>query len=240
MLVTYYLADTMGGRRMPRSSWREVASTFRRTLPALLMPAIIIVGILSGMFTATEAGAIAVAYGALFGFISSSMDVRKFLQITLRAARATGSVLIILGGASLFSWVLAREGFPQMMVEFVTGLSASPTVSLLLIMGFLLILGLFVETIAGLILVVPVLTPIATNLGFDPIHFAIVTIVTLLIGAVTPPVAILVLIACRIAGIEYSRTFRALLPFIGVLISVALLLAFVPQATLLLPRLLMP
>jgi len=180
-----------------------------------------------------------VAYGMLYGFVSRSLSLRQFWRTVLEAAVTTGSVLLILGGAAMFSWILAREGFAQAIVTALSALTTDPHLALLVILAALLMLGMLVETVAALILVVPVLVPIAASYAMDPVHFAIVIIMTVLIGAVTPPVAILVLIACRIGNVDYVDTLRPLAPFLGVLVIALLIVAFVPQVVLFLPNLIM-
>lgn len=239
MVLVYVLADRMNAPRHPRSSPGQVLRAARGAIPALIMPVLIVGGILSGVFTATEAGVIAVAYGMLYGFVSRSLGLRQFWRTVMEAAVTTGSVLLILGGAAMFSWILAREGFAQAIVTALAAMTSDPHLALLIILAALLMLGMLVETVAALILVVPVLVPIAASYAMDPVHFAIVIIMTVLIGAVTPPVAILVLIACRIGNVDYVDTLRPLAPFLGVLVISLLIVAFVPQVVLFLPNLVM-
>jgi C4-dicarboxylate transporter DctM subunit len=237
MVLTHRLAPNHGGKRLPKSDFRTLMQTFRETIPALLMPIMIVGGILSGVFTATEAGAAAVAYGFIFALYNRTATLQEFYEIVRQSAKATSSVLIIMGGAALFGWILAREQAAQQVIDWLLQFSANPQLVLFFIILFLLGLGLFMETIAGLILVTPILAPVASYLGIDPIHFAIITIVALLIGAITPPVAILVLLACRIAKTEFEATIPLLVPYVGILVVVLFIIAYVPQITLFLPNL---
>jgi C4-dicarboxylate transporter, DctM subunit len=238
MLVVYLKADAIGAPVHERAGRGEIWSSFRLAGPALVMPVLIVGGIQSGLFTPTEAGIVAVVYGLLFGFLTRQLSLRQTYSMALDSAISTSSILIILGGAALFSWIIAREGFPAMLAGFLSEITDNRYLVLVLAVVALLILGMFVETISALILVVPILTPIAQTFGFDPIHFAIVTVVTVLLGSLSPPVAILLLIACQIGKVDYARTLRPLAPFFAVLLMGLLAIMFVPAITLAIPRLL--
>jgi tripartite ATP-independent transporter DctM subunit len=237
MVLVYIKADEIGAPRHDRLPFRDVAGTFAGALPALVMPVLIVGGIQSGIFTPTEAGIVAVAYGLMFGFVTRRLRLKETYQFVLDSAISTSAILIILGGAALFSWIIAREGLPALLASGIAEVTENRYVVLLLIIVALLVLGMFVETISALILCVPILTPIAAAFGIDPIHFAIVTIISVLLGSVSPPVAIILLIACQIGKVDYARTLRPLAPFFAVLLVGLLAIAFVPAITLGLPRL---
>ncbi|MEZ5652958.1 MAG: TRAP transporter large permease [Burkholderiaceae bacterium] len=235
MGMVWIRADEIGAPRYARASLREVARALHRATAALMMPVLIVGGIQSGVFSPTEAGIVAVFYGLVYGFVMRKLDLRLTYRFVLDAAVSTSSILVILGGAALFSWLIARAGAPAKMAAWLFSLTDNGAVALLLVALFLLVVGMFVETISALILVVPILTPIAQAYGFDPIHFAIVTIVTVLLGALTPPVAILLLMACRIGNVSYASTMRPLIPFFAVLLLGLALIMYVPALTLALP-----
>ena len=237
MAMVWYKADTIGAPRYARASLGEIGQAFATAGPALLMPILIVGGIQSGVFSPTEAGIVAVAYGLVYGFIVRKLDLRLTYKFVLDAAIASSSILVILGGAALFSWLIARAGIPAQIAAWLFSLTDNGQLILVLVVLFLIVVGMFVETISALILVVPILTPIADAYGFDPIHFAIVTVVTVLLGALTPPVAILLLLACRIGNVSYAKTLRPLVPFFAVLLVGLGLIMFVPALTLALPRL---
>jgi tripartite ATP-independent transporter DctM subunit len=234
--VTWLMAGRMGGRRERRAGAGEVVTAFARALPALVMPLIIIVGILSGAFTATEAGVVAVAYGVAYGFATRQLDLRTFFRQTMATAIVSSSILIILGGATLFSWILTREGVPAQAAAYLQGVVSSREGFLLLLVVLLFIVGIFIEPIPAMIMLVPVLLPIAGAYGVDPIHFAVILTIGVLLGSLSPPVAVLVLIACKIAGIDPRRTNRPLVPMFGALLAAHLLVAFTPQLSTWLPR----
>ncbi|MCF3935258.1 TRAP transporter large permease [Acuticoccus sp. M5D2P5] len=237
MVLVYIKADTIGAPRQARAPASEVVASFGAAAPALLMPILIVGGILSGMFTPTEAGIVAVAYGLLYGALARRLSLRGTYEFALSTALSTASILIILGGAALFSWIIARAGVPAAIATWLSEVTSNGTIVLALIVILLLIIGMFIETISALILVVPVLTPIAANFGFDPIHFSVVTVIAVLIGALTPPVAVLLLLTCKIGGVEYSRTMRPLVPFLLTLFAGLVAIMYVPTLTLALPRL---
>ena len=139
--------------------------------------------------------------------------------------------------AALFSWIIARAGLPVALADWLSQVTSNGVIVLGLIVIVLLVIGMFIETISALILAVPVLTPIAANFGFDPIHFSVVTIIAVLIGSLTPPVAVLLLLTCKIGGVDYARTMRPLVPFLLVLFIGLLGIMYVPALTLALPRL---
>ncbi|MCB1970793.1 MAG: TRAP transporter large permease [Geminicoccaceae bacterium] len=237
MVMVWLKADAIGAPRYERASLGEIGEALRKAGPALMMPVLIVGGIQSGVFSPTEAGIVAVAYGLVYGFIVRKLDLRLTYNFVLDAAIASSSILVILGGAALFSWLIARAGIPAQIASWLFALTDNGYLILVLVALFLLVVGMFVETISALILVVPILTPIASTYGFDPIHFAIVTVVTVLLGALTPPVAILLLLACRIGNVSYAKTMRPLIPFFAVLIAGLALIMFVPAITLTLPAL---
>ena len=152
-----------------------------------------------------------------------------------RLMRASASHLASLGVQSAFAWVLAFAQVPQTILDGLTGLSTNPTVILLLIVGFLLVFGMFVEMVSALIITVPVLFPLGAELGYDPLHFALVIVTTLLIGTVTPPLGILLYICAGIAETSIGNAIRASLPFIVVLVTAAVLVALVPGLSTWLP-----
>jgi tripartite ATP-independent transporter DctM subunit len=237
MLLTWFLAPRAGAQPSPRASAAQLGSASMRALPALVMPAIIIGGILSGAFTPTEAGAVAALYALLFGFAARKHGFASLYRNFASAAQITASALVTLGGAALFSWVLSRAGVGQAALEAMLAITDNPQLALLVLIAFFFVLGTFLEPVPALIIVVPIMAPLIARLGYDPVHFGIVTIMLLVVGSVTPPVGVLAMVACRIAGIGYSRSLGMLAPFIAAWIGVILLVAYVPELVLWLPRL---
>ncbi len=238
MILTWFLAKRYGWTPRPRATLLEVGRAFVRSVPALTMPLIIVGGIVSGIFTPTEAGAVAVLYGIAVAIISRNLTFRNFYEFTLDSAKLTASALIILAGSGLFAWVLTREGFGFMLRDWLLSVSDNPMIVMMMILLGLFILGLLLEGMAALIIAVPLLHPIAVSLGFDPVQFGIIVIIMVVLGSVTPPVGIVVQLAAKIAGIEFTSTFLLLIPYIAAVMVIVLLIAFFPQLTTFLPNLL--
>ena len=237
MLTVWRMASGMDVRIYPRAGWGERTASLGQALPALVMPALIVGGIVSGIFTATEAGAIAVAYGILYAFITRRAGPRLMLANIAQAAVASSSIMIILGGAALFGWIIAREGIPAALAAWLQTLTDEPWIVMALILAALLVVGIAIEPIPALIMLVPVLQPIAAAYGFDPYHFAMVVTYALLLGSLSPPVAVLVLITCKIARVDYNATNRPLIPVFLSLVAVLVVIGYVPWLTLAVPRL---
>ena len=237
MATVWRMARAMDVRVYARSSYAARGTALGRAIPALVMPALIFGGIVSGVFTATEAGAIAVGYGILYAFGTRRCGPRLMLANIAQAAVASSSIMIILGGAALFGWIIAREGVPAALAAWLTAMTSSPALVMALIVAALLVVGIFIEPIPALIMLVPVLQPIAAPYGFDPYHFAMVVTYGLLLGSLSPPVAVLVLITCKIARIDYTLTTRPLIPVFTALVLVLVLIAYAPAVTLAVPRL---
>ncbi|WP_421952946.1 TRAP transporter large permease [Pelagibacterium sp.] len=237
MVLARALAARGGAGAQPRATRRELVQSGGAALPALLVPVIIVGGILSGIFTPTEAGAVAVAYAALYGILAKRYTLKGGYALLLSAGVTAGSALIILAGASLFSYVLVASGFAQATLNGFVSITENPHIALFLIFILLVLLGMFVETVSALILVVPILTPIAQFYGYDGVQFGVFTLMSLVLGGLTPPVGILAMVASRIADIEYTKTFGMLTPFILWWAFATLTVGYVPFLTGWLPSL---
>lgn len=238
MAAVYLIGRRTGVKVYPRANLREGFRAFVNSLPALAMPAIIVGGIVSGVFTTTEAGVIAVAYAALYAFLIKRTPFRMISANVTDAAIVSSSILIILGGAALFGWIVAREGVPMMIAAWLQGMTGDPIFAITLIVLVLLVVGIFIEPIPAIIMLVPVLQPIANAYGIEPYHFAMVVSFGLLLGSLTPPIAVLVLITCKIANVPVSKANRPLLPIFGAMVLVLFAIAYVPFISLVFPTLL--
>ena len=236
MVITWYLAPGAGARPTPKASRAERIGATGRAVPALVMPAIIIGGILSGAFTPTEAGSIAALYALLFGLAGRRHSWSSLYANFAAAATMTASALVTLGGAALFSWVLSRAGIGQAALQAMLSITSDPQLAMLVLILFFFLLGTFLEPVPALIIVVPIMTPMIKHLGYDPVHFGIVVIMLLVVGSVTPPVGVLAMVASKIAGISYGASLRMLLPYLMAWTAVILLVAYVPDLVLWLPR----
>jgi len=237
MIIAYYYARKRGYKSQPKATFGERWLAFKNSAIALVMPIIILGGILTGIFTATEAGVVAVVYALIVGFGLKELKLNRMKHILVDSAITTSITLLIISAASLFGWLLATEQFPQRLVKMLLSITHNPSIILLILMGMLLIIGLFIEGLAALIILVPVLAPMAVQFGYDPIHFAVLVVVVILIGAVTPPVGLLLFIAASIARIKLSEASRIIWPFVGAMIVIALLVAYIPSLVTFLPKL---
>ncbi|MEM8728322.1 MAG: TRAP transporter large permease [Pseudomonadota bacterium] len=239
MGVAYYIAKKRSYPAPPRSELPPVLGSLREAAWALLMPIIILGGIFSGVFTATEAGVVAVAYAALVGtFVYKTLSFKLVAELLVNAAVTTAAALFLIAMATSFAWLLAWAGFGAAVLEVLGGISSNPTIALLLIVLFILILGLFIEGIPILIIFTPVLLPVILGLDIDPVFFGVIMVMSVVIGSVTPPVGILTYISCSIGGITISQAMRGLLPFCAVLIVVLLICTVFPAVIMTVPTLL--
>jgi C4-dicarboxylate transporter DctM subunit len=227
MGIVWWYARKYNWPREPRVPWREVWVRFVDAIWALLPPVIIIGGILSGIFTATEAGVVACLYSLVVGFfVYRELTWAKVWEILLNSAITTAVPMIILAGASIFGWVLARQRFANTMVDFVTDITTSPLVAYLIIVAILLFIGLFVEALAAILIFVPVLLPIGQHFGFDAVHYALVIIIAMCIGTVTPPVGIQLYIASAISRVPVPKV--VVWPFVAAMTAVLVLIVLQP------------
>lgn len=239
MMLARLLATRGGATALPKETWGEFARVGGSAVPAMAVPLIILGGILSGVFTPTEAGAVAVAYALIYGLATRKHRSGGVYALLLNAGITTSSALFVLAGASLFSYVLVSSGFAQSVLNFMVSITDNPAIAILLIFVMLMILGMFVETVSALILVVPILMPVVGYYDYNGVQFGIFTLMALVMGGLTPPVGILAMVACRIADVEYSKTFGMLVPFILWWAVATLMVAYIPFLTTWLPSLIM-
>jgi tripartite ATP-independent transporter DctM subunit len=238
MGLTYYYAVRDGYEGEARATWRQAATATWEALPAMVLPVVIIGGILGGIFTATEAGVVAVMYALAVGFfVYRELKLKDLPRIFANAAMTSFGLLFIVANAAMFGWVLAREEFPSRTVGLLTSLTTSPNIIMLLIIIFLLLVGCFVETISAMIILVPMLFTTGAAYHFDPIHFAMVIVILLLIGTITPPVGILLYLAAAMTKTPISETLKYIFPFVIAMLLVVILVAWVPQVSLFVPNL---
>ncbi|MFC7703571.1 TRAP transporter large permease [Plastorhodobacter daqingensis] len=239
MLATNWWVCRARGYRgdEPRPPVAEMLRTTLHALPALFLIVLIIGGIRGGIFTPTEASVIAVFYALICGmFIYRSLRLRDLPAILLRAALTSTAVLLILAAARAFAWILIIESVPQSLAATIVDWNLSPILFLLAVNLLLLAFGLFLDPLPGVMILVPILAPIAFSLGIDPIHFAIVVIVNLTIGLTTPPVGSLLFVVASAVRLRPSELMREMPPFLVAHLAVLALLTFVPAVSTWLPR----
>jgi tripartite ATP-independent transporter DctM subunit len=237
MGVAWFHARRHGWGSTERFTWAELVGALKSSALALVAPILIVGGIRSGAFTATEAGGIGVAYALLVGLlVTRTMGLADVWDELKRAAEISGAILLVIATASLFGWILASERTPQLVGQWMVSITDSRWVVLLLLMTLLLILGTFMETIAIILILAPIFSALFARYGIDPVHFGLLLTLNLAIGANTPPLGIDLMAACRVAGIPMSDTFRYLGPFLLAMIAVMLFVVFVPGVATWLPR----
>ena len=224
------------------SKWegiKPLAKAFKESLLALFMPIIIFGGILGGICTPTEAAVLAVAYGLIISiFVYREINLSKLGEILLETGIVTGKVMIMVGMASVFAWILTREQVPQALANLIQSMGGGKVLFLLLINISFLFLGAVLEGVPALIMTVPILLPIATQFGIDPVHFGIILIANMGIGLFLPPVGLGVFIGCSIGKITVSEVAKPLLPYLGVNFATVLLITYWPWLTMVIPKLL--
>ncbi|QQK78860.1 TRAP transporter large permease [Salicibibacter cibi] len=209
--------------------FKQVLVTFKDAIWALLMPLIILGGIYLGYFTPTEAAVVAVVYGLIVSFlIYRELKIKDLIGIFSRAAISSSIILILIGFSAIFGHILTINQVPHAVGGLLTQITENPIIFLILVNIVLLITGMFLETAAAIIIMVPILAPVAFEFGIDPIHFGIIVIVNLALGMVTPPVAINLFVACQIANIRIDQIIRPVLIFLGILIIDLLLITYLP------------
>ncbi|KAA0957369.1 TRAP transporter large permease [Planococcus kocurii] len=238
MIPTYLISVKRNYPKGERQPVKVIWKSFTGAFWALLMTFIILYGILGGFFTPTEASIIAVLYAFVIGiFVYKELPIKKIPEIMLSSMTATASIMLLVGFANLFGWIMVREQIPQLVAESILGISTNAIIVILLINILLLFVGTFMETIAALVILFPVLLPVALTVGMDPIQFGVMMVLNLVIGLVTPPVGVCLFVASQIGKVSIGKTARELLPFLGVSLVVLMLVAFIPQITLFLPNL---
>ncbi|MEC2072919.1 TRAP transporter large permease [Alkalihalophilus marmarensis] len=200
---------------------------------ALLIPVIILGGIYGGIFTPTEAAVIAVVYGLIAGLLLyRELKIKDLPRVFADAALTTATVLIIVGSATAFGRLLTIEQIPNQVAEAMLAISENPIVLILLITILLLIVGCFMDTLAAIIILTPILLPIAVNLGYDPIHFGIIMVVNLAIGFITPPLGVNLFVGSGISGLSIETLSKAIIPFFVAMLATLLLIVFIPELSL--------
>jgi C4-dicarboxylate transporter DctM subunit len=219
-------------------SIKRVLVTFFKSIGALIMPFIIIGGIISGIFTATEAGVVAVVYGFFFGtLITRALKLHHIPKLLINSATTSAMVMYIIAMCMIFSNILSRLRFQEMVVAQVLGISHDPTLAVIFIIALLLFLGCFIDPTALIVMFATTLAALGNQLGYHPIHFGVMIIIVMLIGAVTPPVGSMLFVSLGIAKIPLEESVGVLYPFISVLVIVAFIVLLVPQTVTWIPGL---
>ncbi|OOF43605.1 TRAP transporter large permease [Rodentibacter trehalosifermentans] len=239
ILVTLILSKIYKyGNKSVEFNLKEVKDSAKDAVWALLCPIIILYGIISGVFTATEAGAVSVVYAYLVGtFIYKELSIERLKKALISSLKGTVTVMLIVGASSIFAWIIARLQISHQVAAWISSICDHPLEALILINIIVLFIGMVMDPTAALTILVPVFMPIVSQFGIDPIHFGLVIILNLMIGLVTPPVGYLIFLSANIAECEPMKVLKASLPYLLALFALLILLIIVPEFSTFLPNL---
>lgn len=233
MVYAYFVARRRGYGEQVRFSAPALRASFRKAIWALLAPVIIVGGIVFGIMTPTESGIVGVTYVLAVGFgVHRSLRVRDLVDAFVEAITLSGVVMMVVATSGLLAWILAREGIPGQLVDLILGGLSDPIFILLVINLTLLVLGAFMDTIAIMLILLPVLTPVAVALGLDPVHFGVIVVFNLAIGMLTPPLGYCLFVSSTISGVSLGKASVRVLPFVAISLAVLALVTFSPVMTL--------
>lgn len=238
MLVTYLISVKRKYPKRARKSFGFIFKSFFQAFWALMMTVIILFGIIGGVFTPTEASIVAVIYAIAIGlWVYKELKIKMIPAILLQSAKTTAALMVLVGFANLFAWIMTVEELPQLIANSLLELTTNKFMLLLLINLLLIFVGAFMETIAALLILFPVLLGVAVNVAVDPVQFAIIMVFNLVIGLTTPPVGVCLFVASSIGGISLEKIAVAGLPYLMVSILVLLMITYIPEVSLWLPGL---
>jgi tripartite ATP-independent transporter DctM subunit len=238
MLMVAWYAKRRNYPRDKRFSIRLLGTTFKRAFLSLMTPVIIVGGILTGAFTPTEAAISASVYALILGvFVYRTLTPKRLFHVSMDTIETSAIILFIVAAASIFAWILTSNRVTEQFADILMGMTQNPLLILLMLNVVLFIVGCFMETVAAITILVPVLLPIAEGVGVDPVHFGVIMVLNLMIGLLTPPVGMVLYVLSRVAGISFERCSAATLPFLFPLLVVLALITFVPTFSMWLPTL---
>jgi C4-dicarboxylate transporter DctM subunit len=236
----YYVAVKKDYPQDPRASLKVVLVAAWKAIPALFMPILIMGGILSGMFTPTEAGGVTVVYAALVGaIVYRRLKLRNLPRVLLKSGLESGMVMLLIAMSEPFSWIVAVDQIPQLLIDWMSRLTTSPYMILLMVNIFLLLLGIPLETAPALVIVTPVLAPIAITMGIDPVHMGVIICLNLVLGLITPPVGAVLFAVCGVGNMTIDRLSRAIWPPFFISLIVLAMVTYIPWLSTFLPRIFM-
>lgn len=237
MLVAGYFAVKHKFPKGHRVRFKTLIKDFSRAFLSLLMIVIVVGGIVIGVFTATEGAVIAVIYALLLGFFYRQINFKILPNIILSSAKTTAIVMFLICTSMALSWLFAFNSVPELISESILGSFNNPIVILLLINIILLIVGTFMDITPAVLIFTPIFLPIVTGMGIHPVHFGIIMVINLCIGLCTPPVGTLLFVGSGVAKIEITEVIKPILPFLAMMVAMLMLITYVPEITLYLPKL---
>lgn len=231
-----FIAINRGYARGKRATLFEVWTYFRKAFFSLLLLVIVVGGIVAGIFTATEASVIAVLYAAILALIYGDMKMKDFPKVFLTSAKTTSVVMFLICTSMAMSWLFSFEGIPEMISRFLLDSLSNKFAIFLAINIILLIIGTFMDMTPAVLIFTPIFLPVVTTLGMDPVHFGIVIVLNLCIGICTPPVGTLLFVGSGVANVSVTKVIKSLLPFLAIMVAVLMLISFIPEISMFLPR----
>ncbi len=238
MVMSYFIARKRGYPKDRKATLKEILVAFKNSFLILTMPLVVIGGIVGGVFTATEAAAIAVAYSLFLGvFVTRELTLKNISTAFVEGAVISSVVFLLIAFASSVTFLLTVEQLPTLLTSFITSLTTNPMVFMILIVLLLTLVGMVIESNAAYIMLVPILSPVAMSLGIDPLRFGMIFVMTLVIGHLTPPVGVVLFVTSSVGGLSFERMIKAILPYIALQYGVLFLCLFVPEIYMFIPRL---
>lgn len=235
LYIVLYAKKNMLPRGEKKTSG-EIWRSFVSAIPSLMMPVLVLGGIYGGVFTVTEAAVVSVFYALALNLLYREFGWKDSIDILYRSGAASAGLFLIIAGGAVLSWIVAREQLPQALLDASLTLSSEPMVIFLLVFGFLLVLGCFMDNVPAIVILAPILSSLAVGLGYDPVHFGFVVVYTLLLGLLTPPVGMALFVTSDVAKVDVLTLSRAVVPFLLVYILIGILLMLLPQISLFLPH----
>ncbi|MBY5958823.1 TRAP transporter large permease [Membranicola marinus] len=237
MAVAYYYAKKLDLPRAERVSFGQLWKDFKGAFFSLLMLVVVVGGIVFGIFTATEAAAIAVVYAAVLALVYQEIKVWDFKRILLESAKTNAVVTFLIGTSMAMSWLFSFESFPQFISEILLSNVSNPIIIFLIINLLLLIVGTFMDLTPAVLIFTPIFLPLVTELGMSPVHFGIIMVLNLCIGLCTPPVGSLLFVGSGIAKVKVTEVIKPLIPLLLAMVAVLMLITYVPELVMWLPEL---
>ncbi|MFS4493817.1 TRAP transporter large permease [Maribacter sp. 2308TA10-17] len=236
MIMVYIYAKRNGLPRADRVNFKKLFIDFKNAILSLTLLIIVVGGIVAGIFTATEAAAIAVVYAALLGFLNRGLKVSDFKPILLKSAKTTAIVMFLIATSMAMSWLFSFEGIPQLLTATILDNFSNPILIFLIINIVLLIVGTFMDITPAVLIFTPIFLPVAIALGMHPVQFGMIIVLNLCIGICTPPVGTLLFVGSGVAKVSVTKVIKPLLPLLGVMVLVLMLITYFPDLSLWLPR----
>ncbi|MFP7200439.1 TRAP transporter large permease [Lysinibacillus halotolerans] len=238
MIAAFIIAKRRGYKSNEKVPFKVALKVFIDAIPSLLLIIIVIGGIILGAFTATEGSAIAVVYALLLSFIYRTIKIKDLPRILIESTRTTAIVIFLIGVSTIMSWVMSFTGIPRIIADTLLGFTDNMIIILIIMNIVLLIVGTFMDPTPAILIFTPIFLPIALQFGMDPVHFGIMVVFNLSIGTITPPVGPVLFVGARVAKLKIEQVIRPLIPFFAVTVVVLLLVTYIPDLSLWLPKLL--